>query len=54
MMDDKHHGIFGSPPEPVFNLRPIGMKPELLEEWLLVLANENAETTKSATDKAVW
>lgn len=33
--------IFGTPPEPVFNMVTSGLTPELLEEILYVLAEEN-------------
>ena len=33
--------IFGTPPEPVFNMITSGLAPELLEEILYVLAEEN-------------
>ncbi|KAI0227109.1 Cyclin N-terminal domain-containing protein 1 [Lamellibrachia satsuma] len=47
----KDSGIFGTPPEPFFNMKPIGMSADLLEEWLIVLANENQQNMSSATHK---
>ena len=46
--------IFGTPPEPHFNLPSAALAPELLNEWLSVLATENAthiaETPKKKVD----
>ena len=33
--------IFGTPPEPVFNMTVSGLTPDVLEEILYVLADEN-------------
>ncbi len=43
----------GTSPEPHFNLKPQGMKPELLQEWLVVLAQKNAKSMQNATHKQV-
>ena len=40
--------IFGTPPEPVFNMKSACLPPELLEEALYVLAAENEKTMNSA------
>lgn len=48
---DDHDGIFGSPKEPLFNLVPHGMKPELLEEWLVVMAEQNTAAMEEAALK---
>ena len=52
-MGKKDCGIFGTPPEPFFNMKPIGMSADLLEEWLIVLANENQQNMSNATHKQV-
>ena len=45
--------IFGTPPEPHFNLSPAALAPELLNEWLSVLAQQNAEHIASSLMKKV-
>ncbi|XP_013417816.2 cyclin N-terminal domain-containing protein 1-like [Lingula anatina] len=39
----KHDGIFGTPPEPVFNASPSAMTPEMLEDWLRILVSQNEQ-----------
>ena len=48
-----HAGIFGTPTEPLFNVKPMGMSASLLEEWLVVLAGENTTSMGVATCKQV-
>ena len=48
MAGGRHSGIFGTPPEPLFNQQLHGMKPELLEEWLIVLAQQNTSAMEEA------
>ena len=48
-----HESIFGSPKEPLFNTEPHGMKPELLEEWLVVMAEQNTAAMAEANTKQV-
>lgn len=40
--------IFGTPPEPVFNMKSACLPPELLEEALYVLAAENEKSMNDA------
>lgn len=40
--------IFGTPPEPVFNMKTACLPPELLEEALYALAAENEKSMNSA------
>ena len=40
--------IFGTPPEPVFNMRSACLPPDLLEEALYVLAAENEKSMNDA------
>ncbi|XP_070578002.1 cyclin N-terminal domain-containing protein 1-like [Ptychodera flava] len=40
--------IFGSPPEPIFNLDGVCVQPDLLEDILHILASRSEERTKSA------
>ena len=40
--------IFGTPPEPVFNMKSACLPPELLEEALYVLADENEKSMDDA------
>ena len=50
--------IFGTPPEPHFNLPSAALAPELLHEWLSVLAEENAKhiavTPKKKVQNQQW
>ena len=46
-------GIFGSPPEPIFNLKPAGAPHDLLEEWLYTMAENNVKAAQQATFKQV-
>ena len=41
--------IFGTPPEPVFNMKSACLPPELLEEALYVLADENEKNMDNAS-----
>lgn len=41
--------IFGTPPEPVFNMKSACMPPELLEESLYVLADINEKNMDDAS-----
>lgn len=41
--------IFGTPPEPVFNMKSACLPPELLEEALYVLADENEKSMDNAS-----
>lgn len=41
--------IFGTPPEPVFNMKSACLPPELLEEALYVLADENEKSMDDAS-----
>ena len=41
--------IFGSPPEPVFNLKGCCLSSELLEDLLYVQAAQNEKTAKLST-----
>ncbi|CAH1775233.1 unnamed protein product [Owenia fusiformis] len=43
--------IFGTPKEPLFNMRPQGMSTELLQDWLSILATENAEHMKQCSQR---
>lgn len=43
--------IFGTPPEPLFNMKTVGMSPELLEETLYVLAEENEKNMDNAGER---
>ena len=43
--------IFGTPPEPVFNMKSVCMTSELLEEALYVLADENERNMDDANAK---
>lgn len=43
--------IFGTPPEPLFNMRALGMSAELLEETLYVLAEENEKNMDNAMER---
>ncbi|XP_032242292.1 cyclin N-terminal domain-containing protein 1 [Nematostella vectensis] len=43
--------IFGTPPEPVFNMRVACLSAELLEEALYVLAEENEKNMDNAWDR---
>lgn len=43
--------IFGTPPEPVFNMKSAGLTAELLEEALYVLADENEKKMDKASDR---
>ena len=52
-MAKKYDGIFGTPPEPLFNVKPEGMKTELMEDWLSTLKEQNNKDFKCATDKRV-
>ena len=45
--------IFGTPPEPHFNLPSAALAPELLNEWLSVLAEENANHIVATPKKKV-
>ena len=45
--------IFGTPPEPHFNLPSAALAPELLNEWLSVLAEENANHIAATPKKKV-
>ena len=45
--------IFGTPPEPHFNLPSAALAPELLNEWLSVLAGENANHIAATPKKKV-
>ena len=46
------NGIFGSPPEPHFNLKAYCLSPDLLEESLYILADENEKKIeKYATEE---
>ena len=40
--------IFGTPPEPVFNMKSACLPPDLLEEALYVLAAENEKSMNDA------
>lgn len=41
--------IFGTPPEPVFNMKSACLPSELLEEALYVLADENEKSMDDAS-----
>lgn len=43
--------IFGTPPEPLFNMKTVGMSSELLEETLYVLAEENEKNMDDAGER---
>lgn len=43
--------IFGTPPEPLFNMKTVGMTPDLLEEALYVLAEENEKSLDGAAER---
>ena len=49
----RHYGIFGSPPEPIFNIHPSALSAEFLVEWLQILASDNNKNMKKATHKSV-
>lgn len=49
----KEDKIFGTPPEPHFNLKSLSLSPPLLEEWLVVLSEENGQRVNSADPKQV-
>ncbi|KAK3104538.1 hypothetical protein FSP39_004544 [Pinctada imbricata] len=40
--------IFGTPMEPIFNHKDVGMSPDLLQEWLVTLLNCNLEQIQSS------
>ena len=43
--------IFGTPPQPVFNMVTSGLTPELLEEMLYVLAEENEKNMDCVNER---
>lgn len=48
MTATNHEGIFGTPPEPLFNVSPSSLSPDMLEDWLFILAKENSSYMKTA------
>lgn len=45
--------IFGTPPEPLFNVQPSSMKTEILEDWFENLKEENRRNIQQTTFKNV-
>ena len=48
-----HEGIFGTPPDPLFNSVKLALPPDMLVEWLLVLASQNEQVIKAPHHKQV-
>lgn len=51
--NEKVYQIFGTPPEPLFNRDGNCAPPDLLEDWLIKLARDNASKINEATVKQV-
>lgn len=49
----RHGGIFATPTEPIFTVKPHGMNADLLESWLIILAEENMHRVASTSKQVV-
>ena len=45
MSDSK---VFGTPPEPLFNHRVCGVRPDMMQDWMTMLNNKNAKVIANA------